>query len=67
MEIREPIPTSKVSMSNCVNFVEKNCIVEGFQELIKVYSKCKDTDINDIKAIRIVKSMDDNLPKFALS
>lgn len=51
LEFGEPQETNKISMSICVDFEEKNCMVEGHPKLIKVYLKFKDAEIDKNKVL----------------
>jgi len=51
LEFGDPLEINKVAMSICVDFEEKNCIVEGFPKLIKVYLKFKDAEIDKKKVL----------------
>eukprot|EP00092_Neocalanus_flemingeri_P003100 GFUD01003312.1.p1 GENE.GFUD01003312.1~~GFUD01003312.1.p1 ORF type:complete len:1263 (-),score=415.62 GFUD01003312.1:210-3998(-) len=51
LDFGDPLECSKVNMSICVDFTEKNCIVEGLPRLIKVYLKFKDSEIDKKKVL----------------
>lgn len=51
LEFGEPLESNKVTMSICVDFTEKNCMVEGLPKLIKVYLKFKDAEIEKKKVL----------------
>ena len=51
LEFGEPLETFTLSMSICVDFTEKNCVVEGLPRLIKVYMKFKDAEIDKKKIL----------------
>ena len=46
LEISEPLPSSKITMHLCVDFMEKNCLVENIPTIINVYLKFKDSEID---------------------
>ena len=45
-EMGEPQPTCKITMQLCVDFEERNVVVENVPKLIKVYLKFKDAEID---------------------
>jgi len=51
LEFGEPMETTKVTMSVCVDMTEKNCIVDGLPKIIKVYLKFKDAEIDKKKVL----------------
>jgi len=51
LEMGDPLPAEKVTMHLCVDFDEKNCVVETIPTIIKVYLKFKDTEIDKKEVI----------------
>ena len=51
LEMGDPIPAEKVTMHLCVDFDEKNCIVETIPTIIKVYLKFKDNEMDKKEVI----------------
>ncbi len=51
LEIGDPMPAEKITMHLCVDFDEKNCVVETIPTIIKVYLKFKDTEIDKKEVI----------------
>ena len=46
LEMTEPPQSSKITMHLCVDFDEKNCVVDTIPTLIKVYLKFKDAEMD---------------------
>ena len=46
LEMAEPQPAAKINMHLCVDFDEKNCVVETIPTIIKVYLKFKDNEVD---------------------
>jgi len=48
---KEPAPVERINMMVCVDFMEKNVVVDNYPKLVKVYLKFKDAEVDKEKVL----------------